>query len=87
MHWDVKGKLFVDPGEQRDTDWKTWTSIIGFPVMGIFGPGMGVLDIKHCYRSHNERWVVVADDAGLVRLNNYPAVVRHTPGYAHKGHA
>ena len=42
---------------------------------------------QHCYRSHNQKWVVVADDAGLVRLNNYPAVVRHTPGYAHKGHA
>ena len=44
-------------------------------------------DVKHCFRSHNQQWVVVADDAGLVRLNNYPAVLQHTPGYAHKGHA
>lgn len=87
MHWDVEGKLFVDPGAQRDTEWARWTSTIGFPVMGIFGPGMGANDVKHCYRSNNQQWVVVADDAGLVRLNNYPAVVQHTPGYAHKGHA
>ena len=31
--------------------------------------------------------VVVADDAGLVRLLNYPSVVKHAPGYGHRGHA
>ena len=87
MHWDVDGKLVVEAGEQRDTAWATWTSTIGFPVMGIFAPGMGGSDVKHCYRANSENWVVVADDAGLVRLNNYPAVVQHTPGFAHKGHA
>eukprot|EP01052_Picozoa_sp_SAG31_P052972 SAG31_NODE_13347_length_875_cov_1.641753_1_plen_53_part_10 len=53
MHWDVRGKLYMDSGEQRDTQWKSWTSTLGFPVMGIFGSGMSALDVKHCFRSHN----------------------------------
>jgi hypothetical protein len=69
--------------------------LAGFDVMGIHSAGMGASDINCVDRSHHQPegvgggggWVVVADDQGLVRLMNYPAVVRHAPGYGHRGHA
>lgn len=36
-----------------DEDWATWTSRVGFPVMGIWGKGMRFANINHCYRSHS----------------------------------
>lgn len=36
---------------QRDTVWDTWTSTLGFPVMGIWEPDMDGTDINSCDRS------------------------------------
>ena len=55
--------------------------------MGIYGNGMGGGDINAVARSQEQQWVAVADDCGLVRLLNYPSVVKAAPGYGHRGHA
>jgi WD40 repeat protein len=85
MHWNSAGKLVLE--ETQDKDWATWTTKVGFPVMGIWAKGMSSSEISHVYRSNNQKWVVAADHNGLVRLNNYPAVTQHTPCFAHRGHA
>ena len=73
--------------DQADTRWASWTSPLGFDVMGIYGNGMGGGDINAVARSQEQQWVAVADDCGLVRLLNYPSVVKAAPGYGHRGHA
>jgi hypothetical protein len=85
MHWNTSGKLVLE--ETQDVDWATWTTKVGFPVMGIWAKGMNSSEISHVYRSHNQKWVVAADHSGLVRLCNYPAVTQHSPCFAHRGHA
>eukprot|EP01043_Picozoa_sp_COSAG02_P027795 COSAG02_NODE_1654_length_11481_cov_3.465033_2_plen_1298_part_00 len=56
------GKLMLANGEvwpvckqiqrnQRDRIWETWTSTLGFPVMGIWEPDMDGTDINACDRS------------------------------------
>lgn len=86
MYWNPRGKLIVGD-DQADTRWTSWTSPLGFDVMGIYSNGMGGGDINAVARSQEQQWVVVADDSGLVRLLNYPSVVKAAPGYGHRGHA
>lgn len=54
---------------QRDRKWDTWTSTLGFPVMGIWEPDMDGTDINACDRSpllrgKTLREVVTADAPG-----------------------
>mmetsp|Transcript_7472 Transcript_7472/g.24809 ORF Transcript_7472/g.24809 Transcript_7472/m.24809 type:complete len:915 (+) Transcript_7472:548-3292(+) len=72
---------------QRDTDWDTYTCILGFPVMGIWPDGADGTDINAVDRSHGGRHVVAADDYGGVRLFNYPCVVQDAPCQIAKGHS
>jgi hypothetical protein len=39
---------------QRDTDWSTWTSRLGFPVMGVFPPGFDGTEINAVDRSKDK---------------------------------
>ena len=66
------------PGDVRDARWRTHSATVGFPVMGIWEPGraastrvVGALD-----RSPDARFVVAGDDAGDLRVLNYPCVAR-----------
>ena len=69
------------PGDVRDARWRTHSATVGFPVMGIWEPGraastrvVGALD-----RSPDARFVVAGDDAGDLRVLNYPCVARAAP--------
>lgn len=62
-------------GEQRHCSWHTWSCVLGFPVMGIFPSNMDGTHINACHRSYSGKLLVTADDFGLVRLLNFPAVV------------
>ncbi len=45
LYWNVKtGKQM--PTSQRDTQWASYTSILGFPVMGIWPPNVDGTDIN-----------------------------------------
>ena len=66
---------------QRDTKWATWTSVLGFDVMGIWrdgfdGTDINAVDISEAAGAPDDKTlVVVADDDGGVSLYNYPCVV------------
>ena len=79
---------FAHPFLLRDKVWKTWTSIYGWPVQGIW-PG----DIKESsepvrgvMRSNRGEVLLVADDAARVRLQRWPSLpgdkVREYYGHA-----
>lgn len=59
--------------------------------MGIWQNNMDGSDINGLHRSHAGRHVIYADDLGLVRMMNYPAVVEKVPEEANclrfQGHA
>jgi microtubule-associated protein-like 6 len=68
-------------GDARDIQWHTHSSTVGFPVMGVWEAGKASSRIVDALdRSPDERFIVVGDDAGDIRVLNYPCVVRSAPG-------
>ena len=57
----------LSPWHRRCARRATHSSTLGFDVMGVWSPGMGGSDINNCGRSHNGKWLAMADDSGLVR--------------------
>ncbi|KAK3262979.1 hypothetical protein CYMTET_28194, partial [Cymbomonas tetramitiformis] len=83
LYWNARDGSQVKQN-QRDTDWATWTCILGFPVMGIWPEGSDGTDVNSIDRSpSSSRWsggiVVTADDLGQVKLFNYPCVIHRAP--------
>ena len=88
--WDAgSGKIIrsVHDTTDADTAWHTWTCILGFPVMGIWPPASDGTDINAVHRTRDGKYVVTADDNGLVKLFNCPAVVHDAPHRAYRAHA
>lgn len=86
--------LYFDPltgkqikENQRDTEWATWSCELGFPVMGIWPPYSDGSDINSVDRSPSGRYLLTADDQGMVSLLNYPSVVQHAPALCYPGHS
>eukprot|EP00892_Ulva_mutabilis_P007281 jgi/Ulvmu1/4925/UM203_0004.1 len=72
---------------QRDTRWATWTSVLGFPVMGVWYSGADATDVNAVCRDESGRWLAAADDRGLVRLLAHPCVVEQAPSRGYVGHS
>lgn len=88
--WDAgSGKIIrsVRDTTDADTAWHTWTCILGFPVMGIWPPASDGTDVNAVHRTRDGKYVATADDNGLVKLFNCPAVVHDAPHRAYRGHA
>ncbi len=68
--------------------WKTQHCVLGFNVMGIWPPYSDGTDIN-AVDACKERGIVVTgnDDKGLIRLMNYPCIVKHAPGKDYSGHS
>jgi len=90
LFWNVKDepeKNFV-PGKQissafslRDVEWQTWTSLLGWPVMGIWidVPEKEAIEITSLDRSHDGMTIVLTGPStdtrpASVRLMRYPCV-------------
>lgn len=86
--WDAtQGKLHTAVN-LADVRWKTHNCLLGFNVMGIWPPYSDGTDINAVDASREKGLVVTANDAaGLVRLLNYPSVVRHAPAKEYTGHS
>ena len=65
----------------------TFTSLLGFQVMGIWPPYVDGLDINSLDRSKNKQWCVTSDDHGMVKMFAYPCVVHDAPHRAYRGHS
>jgi len=80
IYWDVKtGKMMRSTKDtvEANTDWSTWTCVLGFPVMGIWQKDSDGTDVNSVDRSLDGRLLVTGDDYGKVKLFNYPVVVEH----------
>ena len=85
--------LFWDPatgkratGDYRDEPWASFTSPLGFPVMGIWEKGAVDNQVNGVSRSHAGDLVATVDDESVVKLFNYPCVVDGAPFHAYRGH-
>jgi hypothetical protein len=67
IYFDVK-KRCKSQACQRDQRWATWTSMLGFPVMGIWPPGSDGSDINAVSRSPDGQLLLTCDDLGKVCL-------------------
>lgn len=70
-----------------DIRWKTHHCILGFAVMGVWPPYSDGTDINALDVSTDKNIVVTAnDDQGLVRLFNYPCIIKNAPAKEYTGH-
>jgi WD40 repeat protein len=72
---------------QRDTSWASWTSMLGFPVVGIWSGAGDASDVNAVDRDLGGDLLVTADDSGQVRLFNYPCVIESAPSRTYRGHS
>ena len=90
IYWDVeKGSPIASLNDaiERDTNWHTWTCVLGFPVMGIWPDYSDGTDVNAVSRSRDRRYVVTADDHGKIKLFNAPCVVEDAPSLSYPGHS
>ncbi len=66
IHFDARTGRQL-PGSHRDTRWHSWTSKLGFPVMGIWAGGSDGSDVNSVDRSPSGRYLITCEDTGQVR--------------------
>ena len=94
LYWDVGSMKQDTSGASnfKDERWHTWTSILGWPVQGIWEPGMDGSDINAVDRSskeHSDGYSLLAagDDNGKVRVFRYPSMTEHSQSIVGDGHS
>lgn len=87
LYWDVdSGKQFSAPNPS-DLQWKSYSCVLGFGVMGIWPPFADGTDINSLHVSRDKSLVVTGDDNGLVNVFNYPCVIKNAPRLQFTGHS
>ncbi len=90
IYWDMPSgaplRSTLDKVE-ADTDWYSWTCVLGFSVMGIWPEYSDGTDVNSVHKSADGKYVVTADDFGKVKVYNAPCVVQHAPSKAYDGHS
>jgi len=86
--WDVEAGKQAPTVNVADVKWKTQHCILGFTVMGIWPPYTDGTDINALDVCPKQGLVATANDqGGIVKLHNYPCVVRNAPGKEYTGHS
>jgi WD40 repeat protein len=71
----------------RDADFSTFTSVLGWPVKGIWAPGSDGTDVNAVCRSNSKTLLVTADDNGLVKLFRFPSYDQKMQYRIYGGHS
>ena len=76
----------------RDEKWHTWTTILGWPVEGIFRGTMDGSDVNKVDRSNKDhdsgyRLLAVAEDSGKVMFYRYPCLDKTQDRKEGRGHS
>lgn len=86
-HTMPKGGQPLLQKDMRDVEWATWTSRLGWPVKGIFEPGLAGSDVNDVFTSPNKTLVATADTSGRVRILKYPCPKEQSEAVAAKAHS
>jgi microtubule-associated protein-like 6 len=88
LFWDAAtGKQITSPTEVRDVQWATFTCKLGWPVQGVWSPGMDGTDINAVDRSPDGSYLVSGDDFAKVNLFKYPSTKEGAKRKQYKGHS
>lgn len=94
LYWDINSKKQDTSGASnfRDEKWNTWTTILGWPVQGIWEKGMDGSDINAVDRSpidHPDGYQLLAtgDDRGKVRVFRFPSITENSLSMVGNGHS
>ena len=86
--WDVEVGRMNTAVNISDVKWKSTTCELGFSMMGIWPAYSTGTDINAVDVVPHKGIVATANDVGgVVRLHNYPCVVRNAPGKEYTGHS
>lgn len=83
----MTGKQIVSASELKDVKWDSWTCTLGWPVQGIWAPGMDGSDINAVARSYSGHLVATSDDFGKIRLFRYPCMKENSSSQSYSGHS
>ncbi|XP_071835034.1 77 kDa echinoderm microtubule-associated protein-like isoform X2 [Apostichopus japonicus] len=88
LFWDTETcKQNVNGKDLRDTEWQTYTCVLGYPVIGIWPEGSDGTDVNTVARSHDGSIIATGDDFGKVKLFKSPASHPKTECNAYPGHS
>jgi WD40 repeat protein len=89
MYYSMKESRHEPNGFQlyRNTNWKTWTCIVGWPVLGIWPAISDGEDVNAVDRSLAQTTLVTADDFGKVKLFKYPSAIEFSSYNSFSGHS
>jgi hypothetical protein len=68
--WDQ----YRDMSDMADCQWYSWTSTLGFPVMGIWPPYSDGTDVNMVDRSKNRKLVATGEDTFKISLMRFPCL-------------
>ena len=83
---DARETCAREGGDERG-GWHTWTTPLGFELMGLWPKGADGTDINGVWRFGDGKHVVSADDSGCLRVLNFPCATQRAPSLAHKAHS
>ncbi|XP_046859210.1 echinoderm microtubule-associated protein-like 2 [Xenia sp. Carnegie-2017] len=88
LYWDVNEcKQVSSSFSMRDTEWDSWSCVLGLPVRGMWPEGADGTDINSCIRSHDKQYLVSGDDFGCLNIFSYPCPkLKSIPNIA-RGHS
>ncbi|XP_072293384.1 echinoderm microtubule-associated protein-like 4 [Eucyclogobius newberryi] len=89
LYWDVVNgcSQIKNRSDCKDTEWATYTCVLGFHVFGVWPEGSDGTDINALVRSHNRRVVALADDFCKVHLFSYPCCTPKAPSHKYSAHS
>eukprot|EP00831_Metopus_contortus_P021486 TRINITY_DN1960_c0_g1_i6.p2 TRINITY_DN1960_c0_g1~~TRINITY_DN1960_c0_g1_i6.p2 ORF type:complete len:199 (-),score=37.20 TRINITY_DN1960_c0_g1_i6:453-1049(-) len=71
----------------KDEKWATWTSVLGWPVQGIWPPCSDGSDINSCDRSVDRCVLATGDDFSKVKLFKFPCPIEKSSFQMYRGHS
>jgi len=92
LYWSVATGKKVQESTVVDSEWHSWSCILGWPVVGVFREGADGTDVNSCHISdakdeNGYRVVASSDDFGKVNLFRYPALKPRCPIKSFDGHS
>jgi microtubule-associated protein-like 6 len=86
LWYDVANRSKVNASGTRDMQYATFTSLLGFPVQGIW-PSPDYTDVNSVCRSESQEILATAEDSGLVKLFRYPCTTEKASANEYAGHS
>ena len=81
------GKQITKSSNFADTEWATWTCVLGWPVQGIWPECSSGDDINSCDVDKTRKVIVTADDYSKVKLFRFPSPVEKAAYNQYNGHS